>query len=537
MVRPWEKGDVMRVGYVVAALVAVLGANVATLLTAAEGDPVRAPTVVPADAVAYVHVTLDPSLNQKRALLNLMESLPEGPRKKLSDGVPRALDEMFAEVDVDFSKDIKPWLGTEIALFVSGAMRKPDGAVLLETTDAEASLRVARRIVGEQSGGTPQEATHRETPYWTLDAPRGPLAGEDIAGGVVEDFLVLGTPDGVTSVIDAAADGGLDTSESYSRLVGGLPEDRLVTYWVDAPALLQEGMRDIPPAQARLFRSSPFFSRQQELAGSIAAASDAIVFDTVSTKPEAEDALPEVPANPELMASLPDGTWVGYIVPGLGVTLESLLDAVPDSQQVEKEFAAESGLDLRDDVLAWMGDAALFATGGSVQHLSGGLVIESDDAAATGRVIDAIRDAGVRQGGKARPVTAGDLSGFAVADKRLPARVTVLGGDRLVLAVDAAKVAPADSVVADLTGQGATLAGGETFTRATESLGAGYAPVFFLDINGVISVVESIFSGSDAPSEVDEAKPYAEELSHLIAGVREDGDLVLQRLVVGASPP
>ena len=523
----------MRVRYLVAALVTVLGANVVTLVSAVGGDSVRAPTIVPPDAVAYVHVTLDPSLGQKRALLTLTESLPDQARKKLNDGVPRALEELFSEVDVDFDKDIKPWLGGEIALFVSGGLREPNGAVLLETTDADAALWVAQRIVEEQSGGTPTEVIHRKTAYWTLDARRGPLAGEDIAGGVVEGFLVLGTPTGVTSVIDAAADGGLDTSPSYSRLVGGLPEDRLVTYWVDTPALVKAGMRDMPAAQTRLLRTSPFFDRQQQLAGAIAVAEDAILFDTVSPKPEGEDALPNIPANPELMASLPAGTWFGFVVPGLGATLESLLEAVPDSLEVEQQFADESGLDLRDEVLAWMRDAGFFAAGESLERLSGGLVIESDDAAATGQVIDALRDAGVRQGGNARPVTAGGLSGFEVSDRSFPARVTVLGGDRLVVAIDAAKVAPADSVVTDLTGQGSTLATGETFARATESLGGDYAPVFYVDVDGALNVVVSLFP----PGAVDEAKPYVNQLSHVIAGVREDGDLLKQRLVVGAAAP
>ena len=525
----------MRVRNLVAALVTVLGANVVTLVSAVGGDSVLAPTIVPADAIAYVHVTLDPSLGQKRALLTLTESLPDQARKKLNDGVPRALDDLFSEVDVDFDTDIKPWLGGEIALFVSGGLREPNGAVLLETTDADAALRTARRIVEEHSGGTPTEVTHRETAYWTLDARRGPLAGEDIAGGVVEGFLVLGTPTGVTSVIDAAADGGLNASPSYSRLTGGLPEDRLVTYWIDTPALVKEGLRDMPAAQARVFRSSPFFDRQQQIAGAIGVAEDALVFDTVSPRAERADALPNVPANPELMASLPAGTWAGFVVPGLGATLEALLDAVPDSLDVEQQFADEAGRDLRDDVLAWMRDAGSFVAGESLQRLSGGLVIESGDAAATGQVVDALRDAGVRQGGNARPVTAGGLSGFAVADRSFPARVTVLGGDKLVVAIDAAKVAPSDSVVIDFTGQGSTLATGETFDRAVESLGVGYAPVFYLDGDGLVKVVQSAFPGSDRPRALDEARPYANELSHVIAGVREDGDLLKQRLVIGAA--
>ena len=527
----------MRVGYVVAALMAVLGANVVMLVSAAGGDTVQAPTIVPPDAIAYIHVTLDPSLGQKRALLNLMESLPQQAKDELDEGAPRALDDMFTDVDIDFDTDVKPWLGGEIALFVSGDMRKPNGAVLLETTDAEASLRAGRRIVEEHSGGTAREATHRGTPYWTLDAPRGPLAGEDIAGGVVEGFLVLGTPAGVTSAIDAAADGGLNTTPSYSQLVGGLPDDRLVTYWVDTPALLKEGLRGVPGAQAELLRTSPFYSRQQELAGAVAVGEDAIVFDTVSPKPEGEDALPNVPANPELMASLPAGTWLGYVVPGLGATLESLLDAVPDSAEVEKQFAEESGLDLRDDVLAWMGDAGFFVAGPRLQRLSGGLVIESGDAAATGRVVAAIRDAGVRQGGDARPVTAGELSGFEVADQEFPARMTLLGGEKLVVAIDAAQVPAEDSVVGDLTGQGTTLAAEERFLRATESLGGDYAPVFYADVDGLIDVLQSVFPGSQRSPEVKQAKPYAKELAHLIAGVREDGELVKQRLVVGATAP
>ncbi len=94
-----------------------------------------------------------------------------------------------------------------------------------------------------------------------------------------------------------------------------------------------------------------------------------------------------------------------------------------------------------------------------------------------------------------------------------------------------------NSAVAGVTGRRGRLADTNQFTSATTSLGQEYAPVFYLDVQGATDVVTSAFGESSTPSEFEDVGPYLERLSHVIAGVSDEGDLIKQRAVVGTTEP
>src|SRR5919106_3858143 len=116
------RGGAMKTRVVILAVVGVLGvAAVAVAGTLAYqmffgSASDNAVNLVPADAVVYGNVFLDPSMDQKRAIEDLLEKFPEAPnadeaRNKLVD----LLDEGLAEIDMNFDDDIDPWFGNQIA--------------------------------------------------------------------------------------------------------------------------------------------------------------------------------------------------------------------------------------------------------------------------------------------------------------------------------------------------------------------------------------------------------------------------------------
>lgn len=527
----------MRVWLVAAGIVVVLGGSAAVVLLGLMGDESTAAALAPADSLGYVHATLDPALDQKRALASLAKRLPEDAQRQLEKSLPQALDSFLGEANLDFEKDIKPWLGGEAAFFVSGDLTKtPEGAALFETKDAQKSLEVARRVAAEE-GGEPTAETHRDVEYSVVTGSGGPDE-PDVAYGIVGDFLVIGTVDGLKGAVDASEEGGIEGNASYSELVGSLTPDRLLTYWVDTPKIFETMTKEIPEQEREQFAASPLFSAQEPQAGALFATDDSVVFEGVSAKSDESPGLFQtVPADPGFLASLPEDTWFSFVFPALGKNLDTILESTPESEQAEQAFTDATGLSLREDVLSWMGDAGLFVAGENVTQLGGAVIVESSDAAKTKTFLDRLVDSGLEEGIAVRPTTAGGQDGYELADASVPGTVTALAGERLVIAIDAPQAGEEDSAVAGALGERGRLGDTKVFSRASESLGEGYAPIFFVDVDGVTRVIKSTFGETSAPPEFVEAERYLKRLSHIVAGARDDGDRIMQRVVIGTTEP
>ena len=102
------------------------------------------------------------------------------------------------------------------------------------------------------------------------------------------------------------------------------------------------------------------------------------------------------------------------------------------------QFKQQTSLDLRQDVLGWMGDAGVFVGGTTSADLGGALVIKTTDPAKTKRTMTVLERLARTQRGKAK-VTAlhgtGIDDGFTIHDPTGTAVQVALAGDRFVVAV------------------------------------------------------------------------------------------------------
>lgn len=208
-------------------------------------------------------------------------------------------------------------------------------AACCSTTDADAALAAARKAL-KRNAGPLEEASHGGVSY---------AAGTEAAVVVVDEYLVVGHPEAVTAVIDASAEGGLSATEGFATLVGTLEPDRLVTYWVDAPAVLKE-MEGLAKAQegAEELELPGFTDLQTQIAGGVFATTSSVVVEHVTDKPE-DAKLAYVPSDPDMLAGAPASAWFGAVAPDVGTNLKTLVAELPEDLNVEEEFKEFLGLE------------------------------------------------------------------------------------------------------------------------------------------------------------------------------------------------
>ena len=541
----------MKTRVVVLAVVGVLGlAAVAIAGTlgyqmffgSSEDDAVA---LVPADAVVYGNIFLDPSMNQKRAIEDLLEKFPEAPNAdEARNKFVEILDEGLAEIDMNFDEDIDPWLGNQIAGWAqipgdlmsgeAGAEGPLEGAdappasFLIASDDDEAALQ----FVEEASANSDDELTDEsyEGADYVLNE------AENSAAGVVDGFLVIGSEEGFKAVVDVSGgEDNLSDSETFTNATDDLTEDRLATFYFDGAALTEALEEGGAPAGAMEFGSFGMFGGSlAPTAGALFAESDKVVFESTSTPgDEDRDEIPEI--SDGLLPDVPGDSWGAFGLPDLGTTLEELYDTLIETfaqggmspDQLDSQFESQTGLNLREDLLSWMGDAGLFVAGTDPMSVSGGLVIESTDPATSSATVDQLAALLQQQGVPTEPLSAGGAEGFTV---EIPApgvteRAVVLAGDRVVIAYG-------EEAAVNALESSDPLSESEAFQTATEGLGDGFTAAGYFDVDAMQELAEAAGAGQ-FPEYEEEVKPWLDPFTYVTFGSREDGGRLVQRLVIG----
>ncbi len=200
-------------------------------------------TAVPAIAVGYVALDLDPTAAQKVEALRIAKKFPalaEQLDLGVRDDLRRWLfDERFAEVGcgLDYDDDVAPWIGDRMAL---AAVPGDDGAVapllVAQVADRDAArdtvaaidtcARAARESIGgEEAGGRPD----------------GPLPERSTGVAFVGDYVLVAEDQEDADAFAAAAQAApLAEDPAFAEWMDAVGEPGVVTAYVakDAPRLL-----------------------------------------------------------------------------------------------------------------------------------------------------------------------------------------------------------------------------------------------------------------------------------------------------------
>ena len=493
-----------------AALVFVLAA--AAFGGCGQSERAAPASLVPVGSIVYGEVVLDPKGDQQDAVKELAARFPGG--DDLSEQIDKGLTESFREDGLDYEKDVKPWLGDEAVFFLSEASGEDaEGAVVIETDDGDAALKAFEK-------GSKGKAKKRS--YEGTDV----FVEQETAYAVVDDHAVIGTEKGVRETIDTSKEGAdsIEDSERANEALDRL-DDPLAAVYVDGRKLVGA----VGGAQAELL--APLLDAFDEpYVVGFSAESDAVVVESTLPRELTGFLLPfAFGSGTDALEQLPADAWLAAGQPEIGKTIAKLLDLVEQSgafgAQIEEGFKTATQLDLREDVLSWMGDLTLFSRGTSVADLEAGLAIQTSDPAASRRTLSAVRRLvarGASDGEEVQPLSLpGGGDGFTLASPELPESVHFALRDEEVV------IGYGDAATEELFEPTDALGDDQEFNAAAERLGSGFVPATYLEFAPILELAEN--EGATSDPEFLKALPYLEPLVRVVAGTKEDGDVVVSR--------
>ena len=516
---------------VVAAVVLIGGGAFAGMRFLSEPAVDDALGLAPKDSVVYVNAFLDPSAGQKMALRDLLSKLPEYDTPEAAgDAVAGLFDDALADTGLTYRQDIEPWVGKQLAVFVAAPDEGGDPAVaaLVAAEDTDAALAAVEKA--QSQGSTELTDQSYEGVDYQSDATG------DQATGVIGAFLVAGNEAGFKAAVDASKGESLEDSEKFSSATDQLSEDRLALMYVDGGGLTK-ALQQVNGLGAGFSSTTPLAMQGVGGSGEPAAAvffarSDALVFEVSSTLPKsgAFSSLAQHVDEPGLVPELPAGSWGAFGVAGFGDVLRSLIDGLAqsgvglDPDVVRQQFTAQTGLDLDQDLLGWMGDLGIAVEGSSLQSLSGGAVISSTDPQTSSATVDKLAALAAQSGVPLKPFNVPGYEGYSFSDESMPQSIDVLAGDKVIFAYG-------HEAARELANSTSRLADDPSYKKAADALGEDFAVSGYVSIPPVVALVES-FAPVDPAYEKD-IKPFLDAAQFVVSGARADGDEVMQRVVIG----
>ena len=344
-------------------------------------ESTRAAGITPATALAFFSVNLDPSVDQKRNLLSIARRFPDARDKvkgEFEDTRDELLTELLDDTGLDFERDVQPWLGNEVAV----ALLPPDRggeplAVAMVETDDEDKARAALDKAAKNEGF---EGSYR----------------------VVGDFVAIASEDddaAEKSVLDqVAAQAGKDSGElagskAFTDVVDELAGDRLILGWVDVRKAA-ELAGDLVGGALGPFRD--IAEEATAVAVDLHAERAALVLEGVAAAQAAGNG-----EEPELTRSLPASTLAALTLFDVGKGAAKAVESFAGmGTDVLGEFEEQTGVNLQNDLLSWMGGEFVLVVGpvqeGSIPDAA--LVVEPTDRARAEQAVEKIRRALADQG-------------------------------------------------------------------------------------------------------------------------------------------
>jgi hypothetical protein len=473
-----------------------------------DSDPAAA---IPATAPIYVEATVHPDGKLGDDVTAVLKKVmrTDDPGAKLQG----LIDDSAKDHGVTYATDVAPWLGDRVGVAVTSySGSKPAFIAVAGSKDdakARAALTKGRKVVKRSYKGTSYSYDPQKQ---TVSAAFGGRA-------------YAGTEAGLKAAIDAKGGPSLADANGLRAAREKVASERAGFAYFDVQGLLRlfqqaGGARD-PQVGAALQAIGG--SLPKTIAAALEADPDLIRLDAVSigTPKTATSGK----SGADAVGQLPGDAFAAAGFADLGASIERSLKSIGGSglggvgvEALLRQFRQQTGLDLREDLLSWMGDAGLYVSGNSVADLHGALVVKSTDPARTRKAIAAIQRL-ARTMAKNEKVTSlsgsGVDRGFSVKGTGSPRIDVALAGDRFIIAVGG------DKALQEAIKPPTTLSSAPAFTAAGDKLGNGVKPAFFLDMTKVTTLIGSK-AGSD-PSFA-KAKPYLDTFAALVGGAKDEGD-------------
>ena len=387
-----DASSTRRFGWAAAAgagvLVLALVGGVAYGLSALSGSGKQPEEALPAGAFLYADLDLDPSAGQKVDAFRFLRKFPELKKDLQGDDLRKnAFEAMAPEAgweDIDYEKDVEPWLGDRLALGLY-----PSRQFGATGPAGSPAVVVALQVLDEDAARAGMEQLRKAS-----DDDSGDAGGYVVAGDYV---LIAQTQKIAVKAAEAAADGTM-TEDPTFREDMSVMEDGVASMWVDTEALVQAapeaaGLAGLGPAGVATT------SGASGRAAFVARFDGPDVLEVVGSVFDAEAVEGIEPATVSGVADLPATSVVAFGMGGGADMVDSMWDSLR-KQYGEAELTSiaasaeqELGVRLPEDLRTLLGKNLLLALDGEgldEGNPSFGAQVTTDVAAAK-PVLDKLR--------------------------------------------------------------------------------------------------------------------------------------------------
>lgn len=504
---------------------------------------------VPADSVMYAELRLDLPGDQRQKLGNLLAHFPGFKDQAI-------LDQKLAEVydrllkaasngKHDYSGEIKPWFGGQVAMSVGplpavqpGATSAPTARVLMLASVKDAGLASAwlTKTLADSGAQTTSET------YAGVQLTVGTSGGERMAAAVKAPVLLVGDETSVKAALDLSGNGGLAADASFKKAVSGaLQGDHLGALYVNLKALgdwlvanagalgAGSGAPAIDPA---LVGQLPAW-----VAGSLRAEDAALVGTTAS--PHASTAgAPASNAHSALLDRIPASALLVIDRHDLGASIVAGLDVLRKSPatrdgltQIDQAVGLLGGWDA---LVGWVGETAIVVDRED-SGIGGGVVIVPKDRAAADRVVAQVKNALALAGGAGITTSEEQYAGTTITTFSSDApgippgvRVSLAVGDQAVV------VGVGDAFVKGVLDAkaGTTLGSSSRFASLLGQVDGQHVGLMYADIAGLRDLIEAQLPAEQRAQYEADVKPYLVGFDGFIATGTVSSDLDRMRAVI-----
>jgi hypothetical protein len=494
-------------------------------------------SMAPADAPFYMEAVVKPSGSLGDDINSALSKLigDDDPGATIREAIDNELSSDPDSGGITYTDDIEPWLGTRAGLFVSSVDAKADDAEVgfaVAVTDQDAAQSFIDKV-NDASEASETEETYNDVTY-SYDST------EDTAVGIDGDFLVLGTKQGFEDAVDAGAGESLLDNDDATTALADAPDDSVFSLYVDTQSIVDliKESGEIPKDQLDQISTQldQVASGPVGAWGTVTDSSFGLGFSGPAAEGQSGPS--------DLISTFPADSWLAFASSDVGKSLQTSLDQFTEGFKAGFEasappgfdaksydpvamFKQQTGIDLSAD-LAWIGDAGGFVEGSSILGLGGGLVIEANDEQKATDTVDKLEQALSSNPQLKRQIQVSpNENGFSIQAAGAPVGAEVGVQDGKVVAAAGA------ATVDDVLNSDDTLDGSDRFSTASDALGDGETPSFFLDFAPVVSLIESAGDTATADPDYQMAKPYIDALDYLVAGGSLDGDRSTGSIVLG----
>jgi hypothetical protein len=385
----------------IVALVGLLSIGGLAVMTVGGASSALAPWA-PATTTVYVELRTDLPGDQQTAVGTLLSRFPGfDDQAALDMKVDTAIGDLVRQATgqtVDYGRDLKPWLGGEIA-GAAGALdtvaKTADGrmtggwALLLATTKDPAATTA---FLDARLGASTATETVGTTTVHTVAVNE--VKDRTIAWAIVGTTVLVGDRAAVESAIDAQSTGGLAGTKAFRQAIGYVPAEHVAMAWTDAPALVDAAgkARSTFASGASPLPSMPETGRTPPawVVGSVRAEAGGAVVEIVAPRPD--DVAVGKPRTSTLASRLPGDTMAVVEVHDAGTLVQKALDMMAKDPGMASQLgpAAPLANGALGSFVDWGGDGAIAVTrsGGTVH---GGLVVSTLEQSVAETRVAAIR--------------------------------------------------------------------------------------------------------------------------------------------------